>query len=310
MSQHAPRVSVVIPTIKRPDGLTRAIDSILLQEGVPEDDAEIVVVDNDPEGSAEQVVHRFNNSRFALRYVHEPSPGVANARNAAISAINSRLIAFLDDDESAPPTWLATLLNAHEQYNAAVTFGPVITALPADNLEHAEYLKAFFARKGPEESGVIDDFYGCGNSLFDMEQMPEGRPLFDTRANETGGEDDFLFHKLDDLGKRFAWAADASVFEHVPASRATLRYTLRRSFAYGQSPSTMCVSGDRFNLPGLLFWMAVGLGQGAVYGCVALAMMLVRAKRRAFWYDKTMQGIGKVLWFGPFEFKFYGLHAT
>ena len=129
MSQHAPRL-VVIPTIKRPDGLTRAIDSILLQEGVPEDDAEIVVVDNDPEGSAEQVVHRFNNSRFALRYVHEPSPGVANARNAAISAINSRLIAFLDDDESAPPTWLATLLNAHEQYNAAVTFGPVITALP------------------------------------------------------------------------------------------------------------------------------------------------------------------------------------
>ena len=61
MSQQSPRVSVVIPTIKRPDGLTRAIDSILLQESVPEDDAEIVVVDNDPEGSAEQVVHRFNN---------------------------------------------------------------------------------------------------------------------------------------------------------------------------------------------------------------------------------------------------------
>ena len=42
------RISVVIPTFRRPDGLRCAVQSVLAQEGAP--DFEVIVVDNAPEG--------------------------------------------------------------------------------------------------------------------------------------------------------------------------------------------------------------------------------------------------------------------
>ena len=302
--------SVVIPTVRRPQGLVNAIESVLAQTGVNGAETEVLIVDNDPAGSAKGIVQRYANAVLPVRYVCEPDPGVANARNTAIAHCRGKLVVFLDDDQTAPETWLASMLATHDRYGAAVTFGPVITSLPQEDLPHAIYLKRFFARTGPEKSGLIDMFYGCGNSLLDLSQMPETRPLFDVKANETGGEDDFLFSRLESLGKTFGWAVDAPVFEHVPASRATLKYTLRRTFAYGQAPTTICANKSPPNVPGIIFWTLVGLGQTLVFGMVSLFMMIIRSDTRAIWYDKTSQGLGKMLWFGPFEQRFYGRHAS
>ncbi len=307
---HSIRVSVVIPTYRRPDGLARAIQSVLQQADIDDRSVELLVVDNDPDGSGQKALERFPDPRIPIRYIHEPSPGVANARNAAIANIRSQLVAFLDDDQSAPGHWLARLLSTYDACQAAVVFGPVVTELPDSSLKHEAYLKAFFARTGPDESGLIDDFFGCGNSLLDMAQMPQDGPLFDIKANETGGEDDFLFSRLQDSGRTFGWAADAEVFEHVPLNRATLSYTLRRTFAYGQAPTTICAMKSPPDIPGIVFWTLVGLGQTLVFGLMSAAMGVLRMDRRAFWYDKTAQGLGKMLWFGPFEQRFYGRHAS
>ena len=303
-------VSVVIPTYKRPDGLFRAIESVFRQEKLSELKAELVVVDNDPAGSAFPVTEQLTETPLPVRYVHAREPGVANARNAAVAAVRSPLIAFLDDDQSAPGDWLTMLVDAHTRYRAAVTFGPVTTALPDTVSEHAHYLNDFFSRKGPEASGVIDHYYGCGNSLIDLSQMPDFTPLFDSQTNETGGEDDFLFSQLKRLGKTFAWAKDAPVYEHVPESRATLRYTLRRAFAYGQGPSTLCLKKSPPDIPGLIYWTIIGSGQALIYGGVSLLARLAGRSDRAFWYDRAVRGLGKVLWFGPFEFRFYGANAS
>jgi succinoglycan biosynthesis protein ExoM len=302
--------SVVIPTYRRPEGLAKAIESVLAQDTLDAQEIELLVVDNDPDGSARDVVNRFGNAQIEVRYAHEPEPGVANARNTAVAAAKGKLIAFLDDDQTAPPHWLNHLLRQYDVFKAAVTFGPVDTVLPEEGLPHSDYLKAFFARTGPEKSGLLDEFYGCGNSLLDMEQMPKDGPLFDKKANETGGEDDYLFSRVEMAGGKFAWAADAEVFEHVPASRAHLKYTLRRSFGYGQGPTAICAHKKPVNYSGVAFWMVVGLGQTIVYGAIASVMFATRSKRRAFWYDRTSQGLGKLLWFSPFEQRFYGRHAV
>lgn len=310
MTSMMPMTSVVIPTYKRPGGLAKAIESVLSQEDIDGETVEILIVDNDPEGSALATVKRFDNAVLPIRYEHEPEPGVANARNAAVRAVRGRLIAFLDDDQTAPVHWLKGLLDHFKQYGAAVTFGPVETVLPEDGLPHEDYLKAFFSRKGPESSGLIKDFFGCGNSLLDLEQMPDDGPLFDVRANESGGEDDFLFSRIQSAGHKFGWAADAPVNEHVPVNRANLKYTLRRSFGYGQGPTAICAHKTPTDIAGVAFWMAVGFGQMLVFGSVSGVMFLSRAKRRAFWYDRTWQALGKIFWFRPFEQRFYGRHAA
>ncbi len=306
-------VSIVIPTFRRNDGLKNAVESILAMSDASLETAEIVIADNSPEAGAEGVVKQLaQNSRVPIIYVSEPTPGVSNARNAGLASANSRIIAFIDDDETAQNGWLDALLSAHTTLDAAVVFGPVETVLPAEAPEaHKEYLEDFFSREGPDQTQIIDTAFGCGNALLDLDRiapcLDKDAPFFAKIANETGGEDDYLFARVEKGGETFGWAHNAVVDEHVPASRAHLGYTLKRAFAYGQGPSTNCWRNSKgVDLPRLIMWMIIGTGQFIVYGLIALVMFAVRYPKRAFMLDKAIRGLGKPLWFPPFEFKFYG----
>jgi hypothetical protein len=55
------------------------------------------------------------------------------------------------------------------------------------------------------------------------------------RPGLTGGEDKDFFTRLCRQGARFAWADEAIVHDHVPISRANLRWVLRRAYRVGNS---------------------------------------------------------------------------
>ncbi|MDZ4372356.1 MAG: glycosyltransferase, partial [Phenylobacterium sp.] len=231
-------VAIIVPTLRRPDSLARALRSLFGQTRVADRVAEIVVVDNDPLGSATATVEALRGrSPWSLIYVHAPRPGVATARNAGLDATRAPLIAFLDDDEAAAPDWLAALLAAQAETGADAVFGPITGRAPEAEPWLKPYLERFFGREGPDRTQEIDKPYGCGNSLMVRSAALPGSAPFDTGADQAGGEDDALFAALAARGGRFGWAADARVEEFAPAHRATLRYALARAFAYGQGPS-------------------------------------------------------------------------
>ena len=62
------------------------------------------------------------------------------------------------------------------------------TALPEGVTSHVDYLKSFFSRGGPDAAGVYDTYYGCGNSMMDLDQIKFDGELFEASSNETGGE--------------------------------------------------------------------------------------------------------------------------
>ncbi len=298
-------VAVIIPTLRRPDSLERALRSLFVQTRVADRIREIVVADNDPQGSArERVEHLRAHSPWPLIYRHVPRPGVATARNAALAATDAPLIAFLDDDEAAEPSWLANLMKAHEAFGADVTFSPIRGRAPDAPAWVKPYLERFFGREGPAESGLIDHSYGCGASLMTRATALPGPAPFDVSADQSGGEDDALFAALTARGGRFGWAADAWVEEFAPPHRATLRYALTRAFAYGQGPSQTAAK-DR-NWVAVARWMIVGAGQATVFGAAALMMTLVGHSRRAFLMDRAARGLGKVAWMPGLEPRFYG----
>ncbi|GJL97842.1 MAG: glycosyl transferase [Hyphobacterium sp.] len=302
-------VSVIIPTFCRPDGLGRAARSVLAQANPCAMKIELVIVDNDPKGSGLAPAQAIAaSSAIPVKIVHMPEPGVANARNAGLAASTGELIAFLDDDQEAPPTWLCELIGAMGFYEADAAFGPVRTRLPDSVTLHRDYYSQFFSRFGPEESGHIDHYYGCGNSLIRRSAFPSDEP-FDSSRNAIGGEDDLLFAQMEDAGAVFAWSVEAWVWEDPLLSRATLNYTLKRAFAYGQGPSAACASRSPINLPGIAFWMLVGAGQAVVYGTVAAVLWTIGAPHRARMLDKAVRGLGKVFWGGPFNLAFYGSAA-
>lgn len=297
-------VSVIIPTFRRPQGLALAMNSVIAQNGVDDISLSLIICDNSPEASARAQVAAFAAAApIAVTYVHEPKTGVANARNSAVAAARSTFIAFLDDDEEAPATWLSALLDTQTRYDADVVFGPVAARLMDQNVRYPGYFEGFFSRHGPSASQLIDVYYGCGNSLIRRSVMPAHKP-FCTEHNDMGGEDDKLFYGLQAKGARMAWSAEANVFEDVPPSRSTLNYTLRRAFAYGQGPSFSAALGHKpLTCAG---WMVQGAAQAVIFTAIGGALYLMGKTESAPRLDKAARGLGKLMWFPPFKIGFYG----
>lgn len=302
-------ISVIIPTFERPEGLKRAVRSLFSQTLVT-CGFELVIVDNTPEGSAANAIIELRKecpATVRLIALHEPEPGVANARNKAMTAVNSHLVAFLDDDQSAPGAWLEALLENYAAYPAAVTFGPVLTKLPEGQRRHKAYFESFFARDPDLDSGYTGFSFGAGNALIDFSMIPGGAPWFDPDMNEIGGEDDLLFQRVRRAGQKFAWASAANVWEHPPAERVALRYTMKRAFSYGQAPITLARKQGRKNRGTVLFWMAIGAGKAVWHGTQWIGLSLIRHPGRVYQLDRAVRGISKVLWW--IDLRFYGAAA-
>ncbi len=103
-------VAICALTLHRPRGLDALLGSLAgLDDPGAAFDVKVVIVDNDGDGSAEAVVDRWRPEfPWELVYVVEARPGIPCGRNAAIRAAGAvDFIAFLDDDETADPNWLA-----------------------------------------------------------------------------------------------------------------------------------------------------------------------------------------------------------
>ena len=301
----ATKLNVVVPTFDRPAGLRRAVLS-LFQQTFAKKGFRLIIVDNTPQATGKITAARLQRecpATIDMVFLHAPCPGVANARNKAMTAVTGPLVAFLDDDQRAPDTWLENLIQTYERFPAAVTFGPVHTALPAGQRRHQTYFQAFFARTPDHRTGFIEASYGCGNALVDFSRIAGGAPWFDARMNELGGEDDLLFARARQSGGRFAWAGEAPVFEHPPADRIALRYTLKRAFSYGQAPITMALKQDPKRYDEMAKWMLIGAGKCAWHGVQWLGLSLIRHPKRAFQLDRAIRGLSKLFWW--IDLKFY-----
>ena len=298
-------VAVIIPTLRRPDSLERAVRSVLAQVGVVDRLREIIVIDNDPQASSRELTARLAaEASVPIVWRHAPRPGVATARNEGLAATTAPLIAFLDDDEAASPGWLAALLSAQKATDADAVFGPIRGRVPEGTGWTTPYLDRFFGREGPAASGLIDIPYGCGNSLLVRATALPGAAPFNLTADQSGGEDDALFAALASRGGRFGWAADAWVDEFAPPHRATLRYALTRAFAYGQGPSQTAAAARDW--PKVARWMVIGAAQAGVWSLAAAGLTLIASPRRADMLDRSARGLGKLFWMKGFEPHFYG----
>ncbi len=300
-------LAVLIPTFRRNAGLERALNSVFAQELHPD---EIIISDNSPEAGARDLVDAMRlGAPCPLVYVHASVPGVANARNAGFAATKAQRIAQLDDDESAAPDWLASLVAMSDQTGAAVVFGPVRAARgesTADAVAMA-WADRLYARTPVLDDGLIDAPWGCGNSLIDRSACALPDPVFDLQTNDIGGEDDLLFADIARRGGRLAWAGDALVYEHVDPARLTRAALFRRSFAFGQGPSQTAADQKRWH--GVAMWMAVGALQAAAFGpaaCLMDAAGLGPSRLRAQLLDRASQGVGKLAWLNRFAPRLYG----
>jgi glycosyltransferase involved in cell wall biosynthesis len=116
------RISVVIPTYDRPDGLSKLLDSLLEQVIKP---SEVIIVDDTPTAVIELVCKKYEESfrkvgveLFYVRNLRERS--ISIARNLGAKIAKGDVIQFFDSDVILQPDYLQEIEKAFEEHPEAL----------------------------------------------------------------------------------------------------------------------------------------------------------------------------------------------
>jgi succinoglycan biosynthesis protein ExoM len=225
-------VSVCVCAYRRAH-LSETLRSVLAQTGLGERRVEIIVADDDPEGSAQPLVQEAaRGAAFLVRYVFSGARNVAAARNACLDAAAGDWIAFIDDDETAEPDWLASALAAQAAFGADVVKGRVRGVYPEGSAPWVYAADPYSRDYGP--TGAAPTRMGTGNILIRRALIETRRLRFDEAFGRTGGEDTDFIERLWTPGVVATASREAVVNEITPAHRLDFGYLSRRRRRMGQ----------------------------------------------------------------------------
>jgi serine acetyltransferase/GT2 family glycosyltransferase len=116
-----PRISVLIATYERHDGVRRLL-AMLERQTLPPDAFEVIVVDD---GSTNAFTLAGVAAPYSIRLVRQENTGPAGARHRAAQAARGELLVVLDDDMQIGPGFLAGHARMHPDGTRRVALGPI-----------------------------------------------------------------------------------------------------------------------------------------------------------------------------------------
>lgn len=246
------RVAVYVCTYRRNVPLARMIDSLEIAAAAagPEIELGVVVVDDNADGSAKEVVelstHRFP---LGLHYVHVGAGNIAIARNAGLQAAMALAdwVAMVDDDQVVVPEWLTELVGVQRRTGADAVTAPVYPRFPEDAPRwlHDQPFADLWGTPVRKDGAPVTDLQ-TANSMIRTDfliQHPTVR--FSTDLGESGGEDMVFYRGALDAGLRAHYSLHAVNWELESPDRATYRYQLWRCLWHGNTEAVTSLRAGR-----------------------------------------------------------------
>lgn len=218
------RVIVAVCTLGRLAELAELLPRLSAQ-ATPSVPVSLLVVDNDPAGSAAGLA-----AEHGAEYAVERRQGVGHARNRALelaAAHEYDALVFFDDDQLPSAGWLAAFVAAHREDPEAIWVGQVDPLLDFDLPAWAP--NGWPWCRAPHPHGLVLAVAGDGNVLIPsrVARSPECR-YADAFLN-TMGQDTELFTRLRRRGvARLRAAPAAAASERVPLPRRRPEWILTR----------------------------------------------------------------------------------
>jgi glycosyltransferase involved in cell wall biosynthesis len=201
----------VIVTYRRPSELARTLESISVCEPPP---GEILIVDGDPDRSAESVVRERAQAGLEPRYLNSP-PSLSIQRNRGMDAATGDVFVFLDDDVDLDGRVFALLREVYSDPTVVGATGRIIEENPRRfGKPQAKIRRVLFpgGEQGtmtsfgyprrildPGRPGDVEWMEGC----FSTARAEHARRLrFDENITaELEGEDEDFAYRLSRLGR-------------------------------------------------------------------------------------------------------------
>lgn len=297
-------VSVIICTRNRADCLEHVL-RCLQSQAYPASQFEIVVVDNNSTDNTAQVVqHCADDSPVTIRYVMETSTQITLTRNRGAAAARFPYLAFIDDDCTMTPDWLAHLMSGFDLAVDVAAVGGLVrlhweAPRPAWLGKEMEPWLADTSFLG-KEARILhpDERIVEANTVFERDAWEKaggflGMDQFGSR-NMAAGEVIYPLYMLRQQGRKIAFIPQAIAYHHVHPPR--FRRLLLRSFWQGVSDVML---NHILHKPGLFPTIRQILYELAALG--ALMLLLVRdglmrnIARAAFQLTRMARRTGVIL---------------
>ena len=234
------KILIAICTYLRPNMLSRALKHIKALKPVNDADVEVLIVDNDKNLSAKEVVENAKkNFPYPIHYEVEQERGLSPARNKVLKSaleLNADYIACFDDDDSPDENWLFSLWQ-FEKKMLQKKEKPVIVTGPAFSKfdkNYPKYITMNFRTKTTKKTGQLRHTAATGNVLIPIEVVKRG-VFFDEQYKFMGGEDGEFFQKAQTYGFEIYWCNEAIIYENITEEKANIKRILNRYFYNGFS---------------------------------------------------------------------------
>jgi glycosyltransferase involved in cell wall biosynthesis len=239
------KVSVVIAahTARRWERLREAVASVQAQSAPAFET--IVVVDHNPE----LLAMAREGLGHATVIPSAGSPGASGTRNTGVTVSSGEIVAFLDDDAVASPTWLESLL-PHFACREVVGVGGRVEPIWAASRPHwfppeFDWVVGASYRGMPQAVAPVRNVWSNNMAIRRTVFLAVGgfRDNFGKTGERSRPEDTDLCLRATaaHLGGTWVYEPAAVAGHWVPARRATVGYFLRRCFDEGCGKAALSV---------------------------------------------------------------------
>src|ERR1700722_744082 len=232
----AAKIRAIVCTYNRYDVLGDALAS-LNEQSLDRSDYEVIVVDNSSEKRVQTNYWRRHRDSFGVRLDIQAAAGLSHARNVGSRLASAPIVAYIDDDAVASPTWLETLALAFERsVDIGVAGGPVAPIWPDGQPKWLHpWLAGFYTivERGGEDRILADAEWLAGTNIAFRRDLLIKVGGFDEGLGRRGGrllsnEELETARRIHALGFRTFYSTAALVHHRVDEARVDQGWLRRR----------------------------------------------------------------------------------